>query len=75
MNLIEWVWELHEKKMCLTAADKKLKAEFDEKQMERFMIVGLWCAHPDYNLRPSMRQVVNVLKFDASLPDLPPRMP
>ncbi|XP_026657649.2 L-type lectin-domain containing receptor kinase IX.1-like [Phoenix dactylifera] len=75
VNLVEWVWELYGKNMCLTAVDERLKMEFDEKQMERFMIVGLWCAHPDYNLRPSIRQALDVLKFDAPLPDLPPKMP
>ncbi|XP_038989129.1 L-type lectin-domain containing receptor kinase IX.1-like [Phoenix dactylifera] len=75
VNLVEWVWELYGKNMCFTAVDKRLKMEFDEKQMERFMIVGLWCAHPDYNLRPTIRQAINVLKFDAPLPDLPPKMP
>ncbi|XP_026666389.2 L-type lectin-domain containing receptor kinase IX.1-like [Phoenix dactylifera] len=75
VNLVEWVWELYGKNMCFTAVDKRLKMEFDEKQMERFMIVGLWCAYPDYNLRPTIRQAINVLKFDAPLPDLPPKMP
>ncbi|KAG1327907.1 L-type lectin-domain containing receptor kinase IX.1 [Cocos nucifera] len=75
VNLVEWVWELYGKNICLTAADEKLKMKFDVKQMERFMLVGLWCAHPDYNLRPTIRQAINVLKFDALLPDLPPRMP
>ncbi|KAG1327908.1 L-type lectin-domain containing receptor kinase IX.1 [Cocos nucifera] len=75
VNLVEWVWELYGKGMCLTAVDKGLKMEFDKKQMERFMIVGLWCTQPDYNLRPSIRQAINVLKFDDPLPDLPPKMP
>ncbi|KAG1327905.1 L-type lectin-domain containing receptor kinase IX.1 [Cocos nucifera] len=75
VNLVEWVWELYGKSMCLTAVDKRLKMELDEKQIERFMVVGLWCAHPDYNLRPSIRQAINVLKFDAPLPHLPPKMP
>ena len=39
-----------------------LKGQFDEKQMERLMVVGLWCAHPDYAHRPSIRQALNVLK-------------
>ncbi|XP_010905474.1 L-type lectin-domain containing receptor kinase IX.1 [Elaeis guineensis] len=75
VNLVEWVWELYGKNMCLTAVDKRLKMEFDERQMVRFMIVGLWCIHPDYNLRPSIRQAINVLKFDGPLPDLPSKMP
>jgi hypothetical protein len=37
--------------------------------------VGLWCAHPDYAHRPTIRQTLNVLKFEAPLPVLPPKMP
>ncbi|KAK1568300.1 hypothetical protein Q3G72_022809 [Acer saccharum] len=36
---------------------------------------GLWCAHPDENLRPSIRQATQVLNFQAPLPVLPPKMP
>lgn len=39
------------------------------------MVVGLWCAHPDYAHRPSIRQALNVLTFEVPLPALPPKMP
>ncbi|KAL6616171.1 hypothetical protein ACP70R_038441 [Stipagrostis hirtigluma subsp. patula] len=74
-RLVPWVWELYGKNALLEAADWRLKGEFDEKQMERLMVVGLWCAHPDYAHRPSIRQALNVLKFEAPLPVLPPKMP
>ena len=39
--------------------------------MECLIIVGLWFAYLDYNLRPSIRQVVHhVLNFEAPLPIL-----
>ncbi|KAL3583371.1 hypothetical protein D5086_014432 [Populus alba] len=59
------------------AVDKRLdiKDFDDEKQAERLMIVGLWCAHPDHNLRPSIRQAIHVLNLEAAIPDLPPKMP
>ena len=44
--------------------------EFDEKQMECLMVVGLWCCHPDPTIRPFIRQVINVLNFEAPLPIL-----
>ena len=43
--------------------------------MERLMVVGLWCAHPDYNVRPSIRKAIHVLDFEAALPILEPKMP
>ena len=39
------------------------------------MIVGLWCAHLDRNLRLSIRQAIQVLKFEAKIPILPTQMP
>ncbi|KAL7236088.1 hypothetical protein ACSBR1_019371 [Camellia fascicularis] len=75
VKMVEWVWELYGTGKLLEAADLKLCAEFDEQQMERLMIVGLWCAHPDYVLRPSIRQAILVLNFEASLPILPAKMP
>ncbi|OEL23685.1 hypothetical protein BAE44_0015296 [Dichanthelium oligosanthes] len=44
-------------------------------EMERVLVVGLWCVHPDYELRPSIRQAMNVLQLEAPLPELPLEMP
>jgi serine/threonine protein kinase len=74
-RLVPWVWVLYGKNALLEATDWRLKGEFEEKQMERLMVVGLWCAHPDYAHRPTIRQALNVLKFEAPLPVLPPKMP
>ncbi|GMY38488.1 L-type lectin-domain containing receptor kinase IX.1-like [Fagus crenata] len=72
---VNWVRELHRRGEVLEAADQRLGGNFDTQQMERLIIVGLWCAHPDYNLRPSIRQAIHVLNFEAPLPNLPPDMP
>jgi hypothetical protein len=68
ISLVNWVSELYGRGELLDAADSRLCGDFDEQQMERLMIVGLWCAHPDYSLRPSIRKAINVLDFEASLP-------
>jgi serine/threonine protein kinase len=73
--MVEWVWELYELGKVLEAADPRLSGDFDEQEMERLMIVGLWCAHRDPNLRPSIRQTIHVLNFEAPLPILPSIMP
>jgi serine/threonine protein kinase len=73
--MVDWVWELYGIGKVLEAADPRLGGDFDEKQMERLMIVGLWCAHPDRNLRPSIRQTIHVLNFEAPLPLLPSNIP
>ncbi|KAM4088584.1 hypothetical protein ACJW30_07G082200 [Castanea mollissima] len=73
--LLEWIWELYGTRNLLKAADTRLCGDFDEQQMERLMVVGLWCAHPDYNVRPSIRKAIHVLDFEAALPILEPKMP
>ncbi|KAK2987436.1 hypothetical protein RJ640_018573 [Escallonia rubra] len=75
VRLVEWVWDLYGEGKLLTAADPKLCAAFDEQEMERLMIVGLCCAHPDSYLRSSIRQAIQILNCEAPLPILPPKMP
>ncbi|KAM0829730.1 hypothetical protein ACQ4PT_066694 [Festuca glaucescens] len=58
----------------LDVADARLGTEFDDRQMECVIIVGLWCAHPDRLVRPSIKQAVNVLQFEAPLPNLPSKV-
>lgn len=75
VRLVEWVWEMYGRGQALETADKRLGMAFDEQQMEALMVVGLWCCHPDFKMRPSIRQVINVLNFEASLPALPAKLP
>ncbi|WOL15182.1 L-type lectin-domain containing receptor kinase IX.1-like [Canna indica] len=63
------------RRMIMEAADEKLNGNFDERQMESLMVVGLWCAHPDYSVRPSIKQVISTLSFEIPLPMLPPVRP
>ncbi|CAI9290842.1 unnamed protein product [Lactuca saligna] len=75
LGLVKWVWGLHEKGKLLSGVDQILNNEFDVTQVERLMKVGLWCAHPEQNMRPSIRQAIHVLMFDGAIPQLPLRMP
>ncbi|XP_019233767.1 PREDICTED: L-type lectin-domain containing receptor kinase IX.1-like [Nicotiana attenuata] len=75
VNIVEWVWSLYGMGNINESADPKLSLEFNEMEMKHLLIVGLWCAHPDSNCRPSIRQAIHVLNFEAPLPTLPPNMP
>ncbi|KAL8264585.1 hypothetical protein R6Q59_022715 [Mikania micrantha] len=75
IRLVEWVWELYGTGTLLEAVDPRLGLDFDEEEIKCLMITGLWCVHPDSELRPPMRQVVQALNFEASLPVLPSKMP
>ncbi|MFS7920040.1 putative non-specific serine/threonine protein kinase [Helianthus anomalus] len=74
-SLVEWVWDLYGTGTLLEAADPRLNLDFSEEEIKRLMIVGLWCAHLDSNLCPSMKQAIQVLNSDAPLPVLPSEMP
>ncbi|PIA51937.1 hypothetical protein AQUCO_01000067v1 [Aquilegia coerulea] len=74
-RLVEYVWDLYGKGILIDAVDKRLNGNFNEKQLERLIIVGLWCAHPDHKVRPSIRQAIQVLNLEAPLPSLPSKMP
>ncbi|CAL9017144.1 unnamed protein product [Prunus brigantina] len=75
INMVEWVWELYGQGKVIEAADPKLCGDFDEKQIECLLIVGLWCAHPDYKIRPSTQQIIQVLSLEVEPPILPSKMP
>ncbi|XP_075110376.1 L-type lectin-domain containing receptor kinase IX.1-like isoform X1 [Nicotiana tabacum] len=75
VKLVDWVWSLYGMGNLNEAADPKLLSEFNEMETKHLLIVGLWCAHPDSKCRPSIRQAIHVLNFEAPLPTLPPNMP
>jgi serine/threonine protein kinase len=73
--MVEWVWKFYGMGKVLEVADPRLGGDFDEQQMERLLIVGLWCAHPNRNLRPSIKETIHVLNFESPMPVLPSNMP
>ncbi|PIA51562.1 hypothetical protein AQUCO_01100426v1, partial [Aquilegia coerulea] len=74
VQLVAWVWKLYGSGKILEAADANLYMEFNEQQITQLMVVGLWCANLDHSLRPSIKQAISVLNFEAPLPDLPFKM-
>jgi serine/threonine protein kinase len=74
-GLIEWVWDHYGNGELSMAMDDYLQKDFDEKQVKCLMIDGLWSTHPDVNIRPSIKQVIQVLNFEVGLPNLPSKRP
>ncbi|XP_016478758.1 L-type lectin-domain containing receptor kinase S.6-like [Nicotiana tabacum] len=73
--ITDWVWDLWEKGRITEAADPKLKGRFQKNEMDRVLVVGLSCVHPNQEKRPRMRDVARILKDEAPLPVLPPNKP
>lgn len=70
-GLINEVWELYRDGNILDAADDRLNKKFDIEEMTCLMMMGLWCTHPIADRRPSAGQVIQFLKFEAPVPELP----
>jgi serine/threonine protein kinase len=69
--LLASVRDMYRRNVIIDAADRRLECEFDEMQMERLLVTGLWCAHQDPLQRPSVDQAVDVLRSeDPQLPAL-----
>ncbi|XP_075478534.1 L-type lectin-domain containing receptor kinase IX.1-like [Primulina tabacum] len=73
--LVEWVWKLYGAGKILEAVDQDLVIKQNGEEMERLLVVGLWCVHPDNRHRPTIRQAMNVMNFEAQLPVLPSVLP
>ncbi|KAF2289499.1 hypothetical protein GH714_036676 [Hevea brasiliensis] len=74
-KIVHWVWDLYSKGRILSAADSRLNGDFATEDMERALILGLACCHPNPHNRPSMKIVLQVLKGEAAPPPVPNEMP
>lgn len=68
--MLDWVKVLYEKGKVHKAIDKRLGGCFDEQKNKFLLILGLWCAHSEHDYRPSIREAIQMLNFEASLPIL-----
>ncbi|KAL6131113.1 hypothetical protein ACLB2K_069491 [Fragaria x ananassa] len=74
LPLFGWVWQSYGEGKLLDVADEKLEMDYDRKEMECLLIVGLWCTNPNDKERPKAGQVMKILQLEAPLPELPDDM-
>ncbi|KAF8750604.1 hypothetical protein HU200_012330 [Digitaria exilis] len=60
-QLLEWVWRLHGAGRIVDAVDPRLTGEFDEKDAERLLLLGLACSHPNAGDRPRTNAIMQNL--------------
>uniref|UniRef100_A0A0E0P4X7 Protein kinase domain-containing protein n=1 Tax=Oryza rufipogon TaxID=4529 RepID=A0A0E0P4X7_ORYRU len=73
-NSREHIWDLYEGggNFVVESADKRLLATeggFDNIEMERVIVLGLWCSSSEKDRRPTMWDVMDILNHGAPLPD------
>ncbi|XP_065882217.1 L-type lectin-domain containing receptor kinase S.6 [Euphorbia lathyris] len=73
--VVDWVWNLWEQGQLIKATDSKLKGKYNGVEMERMLLIGLSCVHPNHEERPTMKEAAKILKGEAPLPILPCRKP
>ncbi|GAU37516.1 hypothetical protein TSUD_21210 [Trifolium subterraneum] len=78
-SIVYWVWELYGKGEIVSAVDKRINYEENERvkweEVEIVLVLGLACCHPNPNERPSMNTVLMVLNGEASPPNVPLERP
>ncbi|KAK7345160.1 hypothetical protein VNO77_15675 [Canavalia gladiata] len=78
-SIVYWVWELYGKGKLVGAIDERLWKEekeiIKEEEVNIVLVLGLACCHPNPHQRPSMRTVLQVLKEEASPPEVPKERP
>ncbi|OMO62981.1 hypothetical protein CCACVL1_22538 [Corchorus capsularis] len=74
-SIVNWLWEFYRKGKITEAVDSKLDGEFNEKEVESALILGLACCHPNPHYRPSMKTVLAVLTGEADPPQVPQQRP
>lgn len=70
----DWVWDLWEDKELVAAADPNLMGRFHRMDMEMMLMAGLICVHPNYEMRPTMKEAMQMLQ-GGLVPDLPATKP
>ncbi|KAM1275648.1 hypothetical protein ACFX13_026042 [Malus domestica] len=63
-GLVDWVWRLMERGKLNFAIDERLKVKggYIMEKVEKFLHLGLLCAYPEANGRPTITQVMKVLE-------------
>lgn len=76
-GLAQWLWMQYGPDKLAHAVDTRLGKDFDKKQAEALMMVGLWCAHPIATSRPSIEDAMDVLnlKVKREPRELPLKIP
>ncbi|KAL6856008.1 hypothetical protein ACP4OV_018810 [Aristida adscensionis] len=67
--LVDWVIDHHQKGSILDVVDPRLAGKYEVEEVTLVLKLGLMCAHPLPDARPTMRRVMQYLDSSQSLPD------
>ncbi|KAG6539150.1 probable L-type lectin-domain containing receptor kinase S.5 [Zingiber officinale] len=73
--LTDSVWKLHGDGHILDAVDPRLAGDFDAKDAERLLLLGLACSHPIPSDRPKTETILQILSRSVPPPTVPAGKP
>lgn len=71
--ITDWAWRLVKEGSTSEIIDERIRQSGAERLMERFVLVGILCAHVMVAFRPKMVEVVKMLEGEAEIPEIPDR--
>ncbi|XP_008803483.3 L-type lectin-domain containing receptor kinase IV.2-like [Phoenix dactylifera] len=71
LHLVDLVWRSWRNGVILEVTDARLGGDYHLGEVEMIVKIGLLCSHPVPGTRPTMRQVMQFLDGDLSLPQMP----
>ncbi|KAE9595896.1 putative protein kinase RLK-Pelle-RKF3 family [Lupinus albus] len=71
--ITDWAWTLAKSGKTEEILDQSIREQGPEKIMERFVLVGILCAHAMVALRPTVSEALKMLEGDIDIPELPDR--
>ncbi|KAK7385144.1 hypothetical protein VNO78_30856 [Psophocarpus tetragonolobus] len=71
--ITDWAWTLAKSGNMEDIFDQSIREQGPEKIMERFVLVGILCAHAMVALRPTIADALKMLEGDIDIPQLPDR--
>ncbi|KAH7435267.1 hypothetical protein KP509_06G056700 [Ceratopteris richardii] len=69
----DWAWVRVKQKNALEVVDEQIRGSGSPAVMERFVLVGILCAHLLVAFRPTMSQALKMLEGDLEIPSIPDR--
>ncbi|CAN8253270.1 unnamed protein product [Cochlearia groenlandica] len=70
MILLQWVANCGSRDSLLHTVDSKLQGNFEAEEAELLLKLGMLCSQINPESRPSMRQIIQYLEGNASVPDV-----
>ncbi|XP_022897584.1 G-type lectin S-receptor-like serine/threonine-protein kinase LECRK1 [Olea europaea var. sylvestris] len=70
--LIDWAYDCYSKKKLNKMVENDEEARNDMKNVERLVMVAIWCIQEDPSIWPSMKRITQMLEGVAEIP-VPPR--